>query len=61
VEEFYVRPGRWGPGEKHAAKVGVDYFAAPASLYAFLRRAPNQLRHSTKLGRGAPHMHLYGL
>ena len=37
--EHYVRPRRWGPGERHAAKLGVDYFDSVAQLRAFLRAA----------------------
>lgn len=38
LAESYVRPGRWGPGERASAKLGVDYFTSPRELYAFLRR-----------------------
>ena len=60
--ESYVRPGRWGPGERHSAKHGVDYFDTPHALFAFLRRAPHQLMHTQGgAGVGAPHFHLFGL
>ena len=38
LAESYVRPGRWGPGERASAKLGVDYFSSPHELQAFLRR-----------------------
>lgn len=38
LAESYVRPGRWGPGERATAKLGVDYFSSPQQLQAFLRR-----------------------
>lgn len=38
LAESYVRPGRWGPGERATAKLGVDYFSCPSQLQAFLRR-----------------------
>jgi hypothetical protein len=38
LAESYVRPGRWGPGERAPAKLGVDYFSSPRELQAFLRR-----------------------
>eukprot|EP01046_Picozoa_sp_COSAG06_P046314 COSAG06_NODE_6545_length_2887_cov_2.501793_4_plen_151_part_00 len=38
LEESYVRPGRWGPGERASSKLGVDYFSSPHNLQAFLRR-----------------------
>ena len=38
LSESYVRPGRWGPGERASAKLGVDYFSSPRELQAFLRR-----------------------
>ena len=63
LEEAYVRPGRWGPGERATAKLGVDYFTTPRQLEGFLRRAPQQLRHTTKgpSAKGTPHLHLFGL
>ena len=36
--ETYVRPGRWGPSEKHTAKLGVDYFDSMLKLRAYLRK-----------------------
>eukprot|EP01052_Picozoa_sp_SAG31_P034518 SAG31_NODE_4046_length_3639_cov_19.403390_4_plen_560_part_00 len=52
-EEYYIRPGHWGPGEKNTAKLGVDYFDSPTLLIKFLRRAPTAMRFDASLGKGA--------